>query len=283
MPILDTNLYYWRGLLAGLALCLLGLVLVWWPQPKQGLYLILQQLLKAKLVWETRDWREIEGEHFRIRYQGDAEGADEARLVLQTAEKFYPSLLKKFHISGIEGKTLVVIFPDKDSLNRSFGWGGDQGTMGVYWAGTIRVLAPQQWAQAEEDFVVNGPMAHEFAHLLVDKLTLGNYPRWLTEGIAQQLEYELTGFEFKARSGSHSWYPVEMMDGQFDSLPDQELAYIQARQMVRFMEERYGEKAWRRLLPYLGQGWPFSWAWYKAFGENFADFSRAFISTDQAG
>lgn len=281
MPILEINFYHWRGLLVGLGLCLVGVLLVWWPQPKQGVYLLLQQVLKARLAWETRDWAELSGEHFRVRYQNRPGAAEEARLVLKTAEEFYPLLLKKFNIKGVETKTLVVIFPDRDSLNQSFGWAGDQGTMGVYWAGTIRVLAPGQWARADEDFVANGPMAHEFAHLLVDKLTLGNYPRWLTEGIAQQLEYELNGFEFE--QNGNGWYLPERMDREFDYLPDQELAYVQAREMVRFMDVRYGHEAWRRLLPYLGQGLPFSWAWKKAFGENYIDFGRAFISSNSLG
>lgn len=52
----------------------------------------------------------------------------------------------------------------------------------MYWAGVIRILSPQDWIDAVNDeersliFRKEGPVAHEYIHLLVDYKTAGNTP-----------------------------------------------------------------------------------------------------------
>jgi len=54
--------------------------------------------------------------------------------------------------------------------------------MGVYWSGVIRILSPDEWLDEvpsrgrEVLFSQQGPIAHEYIHLLVDYQTRGNYP-----------------------------------------------------------------------------------------------------------
>ena len=45
-----------------------------------------------------------------------------------------------------------------------------------------------------KDYFKEGPMVHEYTHLVVDELTGGNYSRWFTEGVAQYVEQQVTGY-----------------------------------------------------------------------------------------
>lgn len=232
-------------------------------------YTPLNVLARYYTEWQMRDWLVKESEHFRVRYL--APDADIVDLVLETAEEqYYPATsLLGFQDSG---KTLILIYPDRYSLARSFGWANDEEAMGVYWAGVIRILSPRDWVQPQEGleriFKTQGPVLHEFAHLMVDRLARGNYPRWLTEGIAQQVEKQITGYELPGPEPEDvlAWYSLEEMDKGFDSLPDQVLAYRQSLLMVGRLLEETGWEGVRRLLELLGSGWSLEEALFSVAG-----------------
>ena len=116
-----------------------------------------------------------------------------------------------------QGKSLVLIYPTREALGKSFGWAADQSAMGVYWAGVIRVLSPMAWVESavtsevEKEFRSSGPMVHEYTHLVVDYITRGNYTRWLTEGVAQYVERDITGFVLSEPliRFEEEWFPLE--------------------------------------------------------------------------
>jgi len=262
--------------LLGMALLIKEPVLV-----KSFVYKVFREAVKVQMNWQTRNWNEIEGAHFLIRYQ--SQDSNIAEMVLSEAEKSYAPVSKQFGYSPA-GKIQVVIYPTKESLGRSFGWAADESAMGVYWAGVIRVLSPNVWVGEEdpqrlkETFATEGPMVHELTHLMVDYLTGGNYTRWFTEGIAQYEEAKLTGFQMAYREIGHpdELYPFALMDREFDNLGDESLAYFQSFQAVNYLAERYGEERIREILQSLGKGYGMEKSFRGVLGISMDQFEKDF-------
>ncbi|MGB9783130.1 MAG: peptidase MA family metallohydrolase [Moorellaceae bacterium] len=214
-------------------------------------------LARQRMEWQTRDWLVAESEHFRLKYR--PEDASIVPVVLETAEEAYVPATEIFHYQP-RGKTLVLIYPDRQSLAQQFGWAADESAMGVYWAGVVRILSPLDWLPADhtlsDTFKAQGPVLHEFSHLLVDELARGNYPRWLTEGLAQYVERQVTGYQLPGPEPEDikQWYSLYELDTHFDRLPDQAVAYRQSLMMVDYLIDRTGWEGVRRLLLELGRG-----------------------------
>ncbi|MGI9953536.1 hypothetical protein V3F56_14410 [Moorellaceae bacterium AZ2] len=255
---------FWRQALT--KVCLVGLVIggaaAWrslsWARTWS--YSAVVALAKQNTEWQTRDWLAVESEHFRLKYR--TQDAPIVPLVLEAAEEAYDAATQIFGYRP-QGKTLVLIYPDRQSLARQFGWAADESAMGVYWAGAVRILSPLDWPGPGSNlatiFKAEGPMLHEFAHLLVDKLARGNYPRWLTEGIAQYVEEQVTGYRLPGPEAEEirTWYTLEDLEVHFDNLTDQALAYRQSLMMVDYLITQVGWEGIRELLLELGRGTPF--------------------------
>ena len=248
---------------------------------KSQLYRIFRGVYKAQMLWQTRGWEEVQGPHFIVRYRH--QDYQNAQMVMETAEKSYGPVSKNF-AGAYHGKVLVVIYPTKESLGRSFGWAADESAMGVYWAGVIRVLSPQVWItendpeRVRQIFEKEGPLAHEYAHLLVDYDTGGNYTRWFTEGIAQYIEAKVTGYrmdhgEVRQRD---EFYDLSRMDKDFDSLGDQSLAYYESLQAVNYLVSRYGEDSLSSILNKLGSGQSMETSFRSVLGVSLWEFERDF-------
>lgn len=221
--------------------------------PKVIVYKAFREYARFSMTWKTRHWQELAGEKFILRFQPGDENV--AKMVLDTAEEAYGPVNKTLKFDPKE-KVPIILYPDTVALNRSFGWAADESAMGVYWAGVIRILSPNYWIEEgdkEDRFRSEGPMSHEYAHFIVDYIAGGNYPRWLTEGIAQRVERKITGFEM-ALTGTEEIYDLSQMDEGFDLLPNQSVAYRQSLAMVDFLINEYGEDALDQILQALGKG-----------------------------
>lgn len=257
-------------------LLLLATFIVKYPAlPKILGYHYVREAVKKSMYLKTWEWNTVESDHFVVRYQDeDAEVVD---LVVAIAEKYYEPVNQRLGFMP-EEKVPIILYPDKASLNKSFGWDADKNAMGVYWAGVIRILSPKAWTSQKEtlaqEFDTQGPIAHEYAHLVVDYLTGGNYTRWLTEGIAQYVEREVTGFQFPpvVLKPGEELYDFEDLDKNFDSLPNQALAYQQSLAAVDFYVEKYGFDALHSLLLDLGQGKSLNSAFIHNTGEDLTAF-----------
>lgn len=205
---------------------------------------------------KTAHFSVTETEHFKIKYTSVDQ--DYVPMICRASEQAYQSVSEVFGQES-QGKTVIVVYPDTASLAASFGWERDQKAMGVYWGGSIRILSPREWvgpAEAEEVFAQEGPMVHEFAHLMVDEITQGNYNRWWTEGVAQYVEKNITGFEFADPfSGGRTpyYYEMDSLERSFDSL-NQQVAYWQSFKIVEYLVDKYGQECLFDIMKYLGQG-----------------------------
>lgn len=210
-------------------------------------------MAQAKLAIDTYNWRTADSAHFEIKYLPAQ--ADDAQLVLEAGEVVYGATTRIMQIQPA-GPVRLVLYPDQTRLNRSFGWPQKQGVMGVYWGGAIRVLAPSAWMDKPnlEGLIHEGPMAHELAHYLVDIRAHGNYPRWLTEGIAQYVERSVTGFSFGAAEKGPGWganpFSFTTLEQNMDNSTTQIEAYRQSLAAVDWLVERFG---WDKLLATLDQ------------------------------
>ncbi|NPV26752.1 MAG: hypothetical protein HPY81_04660 [Firmicutes bacterium] len=267
----------------GLA-CFLVLGTVFWRYPglaRQAFYTVFREYVKTSLNLQTQDYQLAESEHFQVKYQ--FQDANVIPLVLETAEQIYQPINERlsFHPPG---KIPIIVYPNMVALGKSFGCKADQRAMGVYWMGTIRLLSPNSWlGESEPDqmkrvFQQIGPMAHEYTHLVVDYITKGNYPRWLTEGIAQYEERQLTGFAFDPPSqlDPSQLYTLNQLDRTFDVMPDQTLAYWESLAAVDFIVSTYGKDKLMVILDQLGQGRSINTVMKQVLGCNLTGFESQF-------
>lgn len=205
---------------------------------------------------QTADFDHYQSEHFDIKYTSIDEPY--VKLIAQVAEGAYTSVSSTFGMKPAR-RTVIVVYPDSNSLSKSFGWDKDANAMGVYWAGSIRILSPREWLPEDDmqrNFTREGPMVHEFAHLMVDEMSRGNYNRWWTEGIAQYVEKGTTGFEFPspfADGKDFKYYQLKELGKHFDNL-DQSIAYWESLQAVEYIADCYGENSLFQITQQLGQG-----------------------------
>lgn len=248
--------------------------------PKAIVYSWFRDLGKLSLEYETRNLFELEGAHFIVRYQAD--DREIAPLVLETVEEAYGPVTKDFNFVPGDEKIPIIIYPTKEDLGRSFGWAANESAMGVYYSGAIRVLSPKEWVAARNEIIFkktfrsSGPMAHEFTHLVVDYMTKGNYPRWLTEGLAQYEELKLTGFRFTEKDGTlkQTLYDLKDMDRNFDNLPNQSLAYRQSLAAVYYIINNYGKDKLDEILKNLAKGKSLNQSFKLILGVNLDKFNH---------
>lgn len=233
---------------------------------------------RVQVLLNTCALPSLAGEHFFVKYnKGDLEGA---QIVLKTAERYYNSVTNDYCFKSTK-PLVVVVYSSRQELNGVFGWPASISAMGAYHAGVIRVLTPQAWilpgdeGQMERAFMNSGPMVHELTHLVLDKVTEGNIPRWFTEGVAQNEEYKLTGFQFGG--GNYSFdkklpYDFRKMDKGFDNLPDQTLAYRQCFSAIQYMEQEYGPDSVHQILNVLAGGGSISKAIDEVLRVNLEEF-----------
>ncbi|MBM7867821.1 hypothetical protein GTO89_14345 [Heliobacterium gestii] len=247
---IDPRLCWATGLCLFIVLLLaLRTFTVSWPAMKAEGFDWVRQFNRREAERDTRHWHVLEGRHVTFRYCDDDAGL--APAVLRDTERIYPQVTK---LVGFDPaiKPLVLLYPDRESFNGVFGW-KDQSAMGVYYAGVVRVLSPRVWSRDDADMA--GPMAHELAHLVLDYQTGGNIPRWFTEGVAQEAERRLSGVSLSQPKGDWAsrLYPFAAMDGDFDSLEDQRMAYRQSLLAVEVIGDA-GPEALTRTIDGLSEG-----------------------------
>jgi len=239
---------------------------------------IMRFMVGQEVGLKTADFNQMETDNFIIRYTIIDD--NDINIVDSASEYAYETVTDFFNFKP-QGKTMIVVYPDTVSLARSFGWDKSQKAEGVYWAGSIRVISPQFWQEevlSNDDFdlLQAGPLVHEFAHLMVDEQTRGNYNRWWTEGIAQYTEKKITGFQFDqplANGQEFEIYSLADLNKKFDS-DESLLAYWQSLRIIEYIVADYGEASLFSIMDYLGQGDNLKQAITKALSVNFEEWER---------
>lgn len=191
-------------------------------------------------------------------------------------------------------RVTAVLHPTRADLAAVFGWNDGERAHGVYAAGIVRLLSPQAWLRGitpadgdayAEALRAYGPVAHELAHLTLDLHTAGNYPAWLSEGLAQWVEFQLgSGRRPPADEGWHTLtrpYTLRQLDREFDSLPDQTQAYRQSYYAVAYLEERGGADGIRQLVAALAHGQSLDTALQQTFGLTVTGLQESLLSGEK--
>jgi len=246
-------------------------------RPQMWVYPLVRQAVQLKVDFETRDMIVHETEHFKIKYT--KVDADTIGLIAKASEAAYLPVTHELGYAP-QGKTLILVQPNRNELRKAFGWSGNESAMGVYWGGVIQLLSPNIWlsdGESVQEFIHSGPMVHEYTHLVFDHLTNGNYPRWFTEGLAQYVEYRVNGYEWQTPNNrlDGKLYTMAELEKDFDELPNQSLAYRQSLAAVRFIGEVYGEEALRNVIASLQVGQSMKQAIQKNVGLTATDFEQS--------
>lgn len=267
-------------------------IIVCWVIPnrffslREFTYKLFQQGIRMVLNHQTKSYETLASANFILKYT-EADGKL-APLVLALAEDYLVKVEKILgYAPGVQSIPLVL-YGEEEALNNSFGWSADKSAVGIYWAGTIRLVSPRVWSTYIPDnpsvlgevFAKEGPLAHELTHFFVDEATRGNYPRWLTEGLAQYVEEKITRFRlsYPIITDRTECYSFSELERDFDKQPDQLKAYWQSFEAVRILLEQNGMECLMNLLAELRQGMSFKQAFSKVYEQDFADFERKFRS-----
>jgi hypothetical protein len=123
-----------------------------------------------------------------------------------------------------------------------------------------------------------GVLRHEIAHLVMGSTLRVARPLWFEEGVAQYVE-SMALNELIEAQGSNPWVEFASLDDLDKALREPARAgpaYSEAREVIRLVVERYGQKKLNALMKLLEEGkGPFAAAFEKATGESLAEFEPA--------
>lgn len=221
------------------------------------MYLLFRNIPKARVVNKVVDYKQYETTNFIIKYKTSDNNIVE--LVARASEEYYDEICSKFDYYPRD-KTLVILYDNSEDLLNNANLKESKPPMGVYYASTIQILSPEIWVKSNEDiettFMNEGPMVHEFTHLIVDNIAKGNYPLWFTEGIALYEEYDNTGYEWGKSIKNEKIYTINQLNNNFNEL-NQYLAYTQSFRVVKYIVDKYGFDSIKGILRELGEGYTF--------------------------
>lgn len=133
-----------------------------------------------------------------------------------------------------------------------------------------------------------GVLRHEIAHLVMGSALRVERPLWFEEGVAQYVESVAIN-ELREAAGMNPWVDFDDLADLNQALREEArvgAAYIEAREVIRLIVERYGEDKFFKLLSKLedGEG-PFDKAFKEVTGDDMATFEAAWLDdrADRAG
>ncbi|MFV9568791.1 peptidase MA family metallohydrolase [Thermoanaerobacter mathranii] len=235
-------------------------------------YPYVREIKEDNLTDNVKDYKTAQSEHFIVRYTPPDEKY--VPLVLKIAEKHYDSVTKDLGHKPV-GKIVIIMYHDPEKMNRDFSLAKGDTAMGIYLNGIISIASPELWISPTKDlekvFEHEGPIVHEFAHLIVDDVAKGNYPVWFTEGIALLEEYRENGFVWGEYITTDKPYSLKELTYNFNQL-DETLAYKRSFEIVKAITDKYEMQSIREILKYLGEGLNLSESFYKVTGQNLEKF-----------
>lgn len=214
----------------------------------------------------TPEFKIYETENFIIKYT--EEDKDVIGDIGRIFEKSYKVEGKHYGYYP-EGKTIVFVYNDQQSMWAYQKSVKGQAVMGLYHMGIIHVLSPKAYLDKEQmlekQFEENGPILHEYVHRVIDDRSGGNLELWLTEGLALYEEYAVYGTEWADGFVYERYYTSNELRNGFMEL-DETQSYKQSYDIVRGLIEQYGRESISSLLDGLKNGSALEEAFRKVYG-----------------
>jgi tetratricopeptide (TPR) repeat protein len=185
-------------------------------------------------------YRRSEAAHFTMKYDGDRVGPDLGSQILDTLEGDFPNLETRFDYVPTQ-PIIVIVYPQRQFYEATL---AESNVAGLY-DGKIRVpIGGLQHLNDEARKV----LIHELAHAFIAGKSRGTAPRWLHEGLAQQIEGKTTTLvhgvplakEYQELTDKLSW--------------GTSFSYPSALSFVEYLIDRQGFPALVDVLQAMGRG-----------------------------
>lgn len=234
-------------------------------------YPVYREIEKYRMVNRSKEFYSYETHNFIIRYTEQDKDLIEDIGIL--AESAYIEVGQNFGYFP-DKKTYIFIYPTRGELKKSLALEEGQGAMGVYYGDTISLLSPIEWMDSLDNFLSNywyyGPIVHEYAHLITDRIAKSNYPLWFTEGISLYQEEVVTGYRWgEWIEWEMEPYSIRELNNNFNGL-DEIMAYKRSYEIVGYMAQQYGFDSIIKILEELGRGTRFDTAIERVIGVDLA-------------
>ena len=208
----------------------------------------LGSLEKIKREMVEEGFRDKESFHFLVKYEGAGIG-DVGHLISAILEEAYHKVGSDLGYYP-EDRVTAILYTDKQfrDVTRSPSWAG-----GIY-DGKIRLPAGGLTRRTDDLVRV---VYHEYTHALVHRITGGNCPTWLNEGIAQYEEGEAAVKRAETvirRRGR--LVPLRYIEGPFLGMDSSTVsdAYAMSLLAVDYIVREYSTSYVRSILDALGEG-----------------------------
>ena len=225
--------------------------------PVQYVFHFSNKMYQKSLQKRLREFKQAE-DHYAIYRYNCAES--DLETISKEVAAVYPLINHLYRFKPQE-KIQFAVYARKADLQNIMHLDTENTPMGIYWLGQIHLLAPAAWiVGAEEErncaFRLLGPVAHEYTHYVIDYQTRGNYPRWLSEGLAQYTEQALAKMPpFSSECLlREDYYTLDELEYCFDFLRDQPLAYLESLLAGEILIEQYSFGYVRKILQELKTG-----------------------------
>jgi tetratricopeptide (TPR) repeat protein len=236
------------------------------------------------LLQELADYRQIETEHFVIRYKP---GLDEvtATLMPQSLERLHDTVTARFRHEP-DRRTVIELLPDHQRFGVRITGMPFIHTVAACTGPVIALEVPREGPPSKHLGPFDWPrvLQHEYTHTVTLSQTRNRIPHWLTEAAAVSMELRPRRWEtctMLARAeDTGTLFSLDEINWAFirpKKPADRGMAYAQGHWMVEYINERWGDSALIRLLARYFEGEREHEAMPAVLGLSRGEFFRDFL------
>jgi len=240
--------------------------------------------LETKYSREDRtegNMQQSSGVYFDVKFEETPDQQDLRSRILKALDEAYSQVTRSY--SHFPDKNVPVVIY---SSNVAFG----EGSGAPRWAaanfdGKIRI--PVEAAKASDDSL-RRVVTHEFTHYIVHRITKGNCPAWIHEGLAQieeKNEKEWASATLRRYMGNRNLkaqiLDLSRLESSFGSIQDSELAnlaYAESYLATKFIVDRHGAHEVSQILDALSTGSSFADVLSNRLGVDSAGFQKQWLT-----
>ena len=208
------------------------------------------------LLETLAEYKQIETEHFVIRYSHETDDQVMVDLMPEILERIHATVAGRFEHEP-DRKTVIELLPNHAQFAVRITGMPHIHTIAACTGPVIAMEVPREGRQQEHFGIYDWPrvIQHEYTHTITLSQTRNRIPHWLTEAAAVSMELQprdyKTTLSLVNAFENDSLFDLDEINWAFirpKKPGDRSLAYAQGHWMVEFMNERFGMSALIRLL-----------------------------------